>query len=422
MKVAILSDLHLGFGSGERGGESFCNAEKAFALALGEKPDAVLVAGDIFDAMVPKQEVLLGAFGVFRYAADGMNAAGELKGSRAAILRTWRGGEEEMLSLPAIIAIHGTHEFRGRDYANVLQLLEKAGFLVYLHAQKIKLAVPGRDHALVVQGMGGVPEKKALDALKALSPKPEHGASNIFLMHQSIKEFLPVEDEMVATIGIPDLPQGFDLVVNGHLHWRSEEKLHCGGKLLMPGSTIITQMKKLESGKEKGVTIFDTESRTLRFLPLPGQRRFFYHRVDFEMASAKEVMEKAAALVDADLESMKKPAAQPLVRLKLTGTLAVGVSPSDVQLNEIEGRFRGRAILSIGREFSAADFRRKIAELREMQQSKKSVISMGMEMLEKNLEEAHFNSAFDAARVFELLAEGETEKVIKILAEPKPKK
>ena len=49
---------------------------------------------------------------------------------------------------------------------------------------------------------GGEPEKKALDALNSLSPKPEHGAKNIFVMHQSIKDFLPVDDEMVATISL----------------------------------------------------------------------------------------------------------------------------------------------------------------------------------------------------------------------------
>jgi len=415
MKIAIFSDLHLGFGSESRGGESFDNAENAFALALSENPDAILIAGDLFDSAVPKQEVLVRAFGVFAYAAK------KLQGSGLNITREGRKGNTENLTLPPIIAIHGTHEFRGKDYANVIQLLEKAGFLIYLHAQKIKLTLPDKNETLVVQGMGGVPESKALDALNALGPKPVPGVSNIFLLHQSIKEFLPIDDEMVATISIPNLPLGFDFVVNGHLHWHSEEKLNGGGKLLMPGSTIITQMKKLESTKEKGIFIFDTktETKSMCFIPLPSQRKFFYHKVAFEGADPDSAAEEITALVEEGIAKAGNSSIPPLIRLKLTGTLAKGVSPSDVPLHKIEEKYRNRAILSISREFSTQEFRRKIAELRELQNSKKSVISMGMDLLERNLEEAKFSKAFDARRVFGLLAEGETEKVIGILQERK---
>ncbi|MFH1224572.1 MAG: DNA repair exonuclease [Candidatus Diapherotrites archaeon] len=428
MRIAVFSDLHLGFSTSERGDESFNAARSAFELALANGVELVLLAGDIFDAAIPSQETLLGAFVIFSEFAEKMKA----KDNALELTRTPReGGKAELLALPPIISIHGTHEFRGKDYANVLQLLEHAGFLIYLHTQKI--AVKKGGETVVVQGMGGVPEKKALDALHALAPEPEKGAVNIFLLHQSIKEFLPFEDDMVATLSLSSLPQGFDIVINGHLHWHSTERLQQGGTLLMPGSTITTQMKKLESEKGKGIFIFDTgegakaeaesgkgaKERTARFLPLPNQRRFFYHKVEFTNSAAEDVLQKANALVEKDLAHVagaSSPTLPPLIRLKLCGTLASGVSNSDVQLGALDETFRGRAILSISREFETAGFKKKIAELREMQHSKKSVAAMGIEILEKNLSETGFNNAFDARRIFTLLAEGETEKVAELLS------
>ncbi|MBU0662692.1 MAG: metallophosphoesterase [Candidatus Diapherotrites archaeon] len=417
MRIAIFSDLHLGFNSAVRGTESIDMARSAFNLALENDAELILLAGDLFDTSVPSQETLLSAFGLFSEFGAKMRG----KNSGISITRISRNGNEtETLALPAIIAIHGTHEFRGKDYANVLQLFERAGFLIYLHAQKllVRRHENGDGETICIQGMGGVPEKKSLDVLNALSPKPERGAKNIFMLHQSIKDFLPFDDEMVATISLSQLPQGFDLIVNGHLHWHSTEKLPQGGVLLMPGSTITTQMKKLESEKEKGIFLYDTERTEKQplFIPLPVQRKFFYHKLDFKDARAEHVSEKAAALIADDLKQMNGTPITPLIRVKMCGTLAPGINPGDVNLAEIENEFGGRAILSLSRDFSTAGFKKKMSELREMQQSKKSVVAMGLDILEKNLEETDFNNAFDTRRIFELLAEGETERAMEILS------
>jgi len=57
--------------------------------------------------------------------------------------------------------------------------------------------------------------------------------------------------------------------------------------------------------------------------------------------------------------------------------------------------------------------------LREAQFGKKSVSAMGFDVLEKNLAETNFKDAFDVKRVFDLLAEGDIDKVVSILLEPK---
>ncbi|MFH1255754.1 MAG: DNA repair exonuclease [Candidatus Diapherotrites archaeon] len=414
MRIAIISDTHFGFGEGTaRESECFENAEQAIALALKENADAVILAGDVFDETVPSQEVLLKAFQVFSKLRNA-----EPK-QMLSIEKVSRKGERKKVEAQGIplIAIHGTHEFRGKDYANVLQLFEESGFLVYLHGAHALLSNGAEEVA--VHGLGGVPEKNALDVLNKFNPRPLADVCNIFVMHQSIKEFLPFDDEMIASISLSDLPKGFDLVVNGHLHWCNEQEVN-GSKFLLPGSTIITQMKRLEGEKPKGIYIFDSAEKKLSFHPLPKQRKLFYHKIKFEGASIEEVKEKLLRQVYDDLS--EKHGLLPLIRLNLSGSLAKGFNPADLSIAEIEEEFKGKAILSISKDFSAEAFKKKISELREMQKEKQSVIALGYQILEKNLEETQFNNSFDAKKVFDLLAEGKVDEVVALMENPEAKK
>lgn len=409
MKLAIMSDFHLGFDERDkRQNESFENAAKALEIAIKENVDAVLLAGDIFDSAIPAQEVLYRAMDIFSIVRG--------KEKKLCIRKIDKDGNErdiEIGGLP-IIAIAGTHEYRGKDYKNVVEVLERAGFLVCLHAS---VAVLEKEREkLAIHGMSGVPEKKALDVLRAWSPKPRENYHNILMMHQSIKEYLPFEDEMIATISISDLPNDFDLVVNGHLHWANKEKI--GQNIfLIPGSTIITQMKKLESEKEKGIYIYETQSKDLKFIPLPNQRKLFYHKVELKEASIEEAKKVVESVIESGLKEGN--AAIPLIRIKLVGNLKKGVSVSDINFIEIEEKFKDKAILSISREFSAQSFRKKISELRELQKERKSVTALGIEILEKNLKETDFDTAFDARRMFDLLSEQRMDEATAMLLEEK---
>ncbi|MCX6798910.1 MAG: DNA repair exonuclease [Candidatus Diapherotrites archaeon] len=409
MKIAIASDLHLGFGKGtEREQEAFEQAKVAFGLALSEKADLLLLAGDIFDSDVPPQETWLGAFRLFSIMR------GEKTKEKFSVKKLKGEAEEdfECTGCIPVIAIAGTHEFRSRDFKNALEVLQEAGCLVYLHAAKAEFELGGE--RVVVHGLSGVPEKKALDALRLWSPQPERGAVNVLLLHQSIKEFLPFDDEMIASISLGDLPKGFDLIVDGHLHWFSDKNLK-EKNFLVCGSTVITQMKRLEAEKEKGISIFDTVDKKIRFVPLPGQRKFFYTAIEFKSADAEKVLAEAEEKLQGLLEKCGS-GEKPLVKLKLKGTLAKGLAVSDIDLGSLKGKFAGRAVLSIDRSFEETAFKEKLAELRALQLEKKSVSTMGFELLQKNLAETKFGDAFDVRRVFDLLAEGENEKVAALLS------
>jgi len=77
---------------------------------------------------------------------------------------------------------------------------------------------------------------------------------NIFMIHQSFKELIRGNDESFLTLG--DLPAGFNLtcwaIFTGILRCPT---LLFGTPILVPGSTVKTQLTKYESQKQKGVYV-----------------------------------------------------------------------------------------------------------------------------------------------------------------------
>jgi DNA repair exonuclease SbcCD nuclease subunit len=406
MKIAIVSDWHLGFGAkSKRENDAFIQAKEAMEKAVQENPDFILVPGDLFDSALPSPEVLLQAFQVLSIPRNAPDSKVKLFRERK---------EVSFKGIP-VIATHGTHEFRGKDFKNVLELFEEAGFLFYLHASMIEAIKEGEELALF--GLGGVPEKKALDVLRVWNPRPLPEKKNLFFFHQSIKEFLPTEDEMAATISLEELPKGFDFFVNGHLHWFNEIEVG-KAKLLIPGSTITTQMKKIEAEKPKGFVVFDTVTTQTKFVKLENQRRLFYHKLLIENLSQQEIEATLKQLIERDL-SENTSSLEPMIRIKLTGELKKGLTESNIDLNGFLEEFKDKAIFSVEKELVSKDFKKRIAELRELQKSKASISSLGLRLLEKNLEATPFKNAFDVQRIFELLSKNETEKAMKILLKEK---
>lgn len=404
MNIALFSDLHLGLGKGTpRFEEAFNNAQKCFEIALENNADAIVLVGDLFNEPVPEIEVIQKAFQIFLTAR---NKSSEVKIFHE---KNSEKKEFEFTGIP-IITISGTHEFRGKDSLNILDAFNASKVLLKLHASIAEIQ-KGKEK-LFIHGLSGIPEKHALNALNSWNPKPIKNEKNILLLHQSIKEFLPFEDEMTATISLNDLPSGFDLIVDGHLHWTNLQELE-GKKFLLVGSTITTQMKRLEQEKPKGLYLFESETGELKFKEIPNQRKLFYHKIKFEEAKLSEVINDCRKLIEEDL--IKENALPPLIRLNLTGSLSAGLNESDINVNEILGEFNDKAIFSVSKNFSSKQFSKKIEELRKLHSEKKPISSLGFELLEKNLNETDFNNAFDAEKVFHLLEEGKIDEVIELM-------
>jgi len=399
MLLGIFSDSHLGFGGEDRFEESFARFKESIKMFKQHKVDFVLHAGDLFDCAVPEQEVWLRTFNVFSANEGGLS---EVK-------RTYLGAEKivKVKGVP-IIAIHGTHEFRGKDFANALDILEESNCLVHVHAGYAVLEKGGE--TVFVHGLGGVPEKNAKLVLEKYHPVPISGHTNLLLLHQSFIDFLPFDDDAIASLSLSDLPKGFDLILDGHLHWTSEQNFD-GVRFLLTGSAIFTQMKKLEAEKPKGVYLFDTVSKLLTFVPFQCQRKLFYEKINFNNALPEEVIRLANEKVDLFL-SGKFFELKPLVRIKLTGSLAKGFSQSDVVLNF--SRYSDVAVFSVSKNFVIESFKKKIEGLKAEQLSKKNVVDLGVDLLEKNVEEAGLKN-FDTRRIFDLLAVSENEKAQDLL-------
>jgi len=381
MKLAILSDFHLG---NERfADDAFRQALKAMALAVAES-DAVLVPGDVFDSRVPRPEAIAQAIEIFRIPLERQWDA-KIESFSA------RDGRKNACRVP-VIAIHGTHEVRPKLLVNPIQLLEKGGFLVNAHAARV--VIECRNERVAVYGMGGVPEPQAQAALAALDPAPTQGAFNVFTFHQSLRELLPVGEQYLS---LEDLPAGFDAYVCGHMHRKLAERF--GDKLLViPGSTVITQLKKEEEAK-KGFFLLDTASKQCAFREISA-RPFFFREVKLDGAGLSE----AEALVRKTIAELAASADNPVIRVKVTGSLRGGVPTGAFACNRLAEEFSGRAFVSIEKDFGLTGIAEKVKRLRLAREEGASVRELGLALLRAKLAEKGFAGSDNAAHLFDMLS------------------
>lgn len=399
MKIAILSDFHFGFAyNQELENDSFENAEEAIEKAL--DCDLILIAGDIFDSRIPTTSVWAKAIKILvkplLKESSGLKLISCSKELKEISKRT--------LSHLPIIAIHGTHERKGKDEINVVQALENAGILIHLHQNMIVFEKNGKKVA--IHGMSGVPERFAKDFLYSWNPKPLENCFNILLIHQSIDPYVysPLEP---PTLNLSNLPKGFDVIIDGHIHSSIQEKV--GNTLLIfPGSTIVTQFEKNEALAEKGFFKVEiNEQLKVSFEKLEKIRRFFYEEVKIESLQAREQIEKVIKKI---LEQkFSKP---PLIKIKVIGK---ETDISDQDLREIEKKFSGQAVVNLVKELEVREITKKVEFLRDLRGQKLSIEEIGLSILKKNLEELGFNFSFEPENIFGLLSEGEVEKVFNIL-------
>jgi hypothetical protein len=235
------------------------------------------------------------------------------------------------------------------------------------------------------------------------------------MIHQSIREFLPTDDEMAVSLSLSDLPNDFNLLVNGHLHWPQVHDLQDGRRFLLCGSTVTTQMKKLESTKPKGWWLLDTKTNELTFNAIEKQRKLFYHSFRFKGETPAIVEEKIKAAIEKSLQENGSTELIPLIRVKVSGQLAKGYAPSDVHLLDIERSFEGKAIVSLDKNLSSDLGKVDLAALRAAHQEKKSVSELGFDMLQQQLSQTDFPKEIDVKRLFELLLEEELDVASELL-------
>lgn len=416
MKIAIIGDMHLGaFPADERREDSFVQANEAIELVLKEDADLILLAGDVFDTRIPTQDTLAKAMQIFLKATEAKNKGVKIEKLSG---KNEKGIPKTALNGVPIIAIHGNHDRRGKGLINPVELLEKAGLLVHLNIATIALSINGEK--IAVHGMSYVPEKYAAEVLQKFNPTPIKGASNIFIFHQSIGQYL-YSDEEHPTLMLEDLPRGFDLVVDGHIHW-SDIYNKDGLKFLLTGSTISTQMRKIEAERPKVIHIFETGDQVsgvghqLHSKKLESQRELFYETLNFNEIEPDLLRKKISEKLSEIGAKLKAQSAKPLVRIVLKGTIKHGFEAAELNLHKIEEEFRDKFVLHIGREklFSReSEGTREILE--ELLKKQVSIEERGLQLLQKNLAENEFKDFRDIEEFLNILINGDYDEAHKFL-------
>ncbi len=340
MKFAVIGDLHLGFQFGtERGEDSFKNAKCALDKSIG--CDLVILMGDIFHDKIPKPEVMSRAIELFKSVKT------------------------------PILTIYGTHERRQADSINPVQLLAKIGLLKLIHKECIQFG------ELAIHGLSGVPDNQARDEMKAWSPKPICGAFNILLLHQSFKEVIPEIPDDILTYA--DLPSGFQLILDGHIHWRQEDSSN-GVPIVFTGSTVITQMKKLESTQSKGILLFEVVNNAIKnktFVEVP-QRPFYYIDLDVAGLKPSDAVNETIKKVDGNLKLGEKPQ----IKVKLKGELAEGFLATDIYTSQLEKRYAEKCFLSIDKtKVISSVMSEKAKLLLDLKTKQASIEDIGIDLL-----------------------------------------
>ncbi len=386
MKLAIISDTHFGFREGtELELDCYINAEQALRKAF-ETCDLILMPGDIFDLETPSQLTFDRTFKLFSEFIKENN-------------------QKCIMKVP-IIAIAGTHEYKGKEYTNPLDVLESAKYIIQLKHSSFQHA----DCAIF--GMSGVPEKVAKDVLRKLNFQPKENAQNILMTHQSYKELLAFDDEMISTLTFEDLPKGFDLYINGHIHKHHLLKMQ-NGPMLIPGSTIVTQIKQNEIQDKRGFCIYDTKTKDIEFVPIETQRNIFY----FEIEEKETTKEKLKDKIDEKISTVnvkdntkeykmfeKNVLLLPIIKIKISATLKLGESTQISETDFAHENF----ILQIDKKIDVSQLKEKIAEI-NFEKDKQKAIEKSEEFFLENLKKTEFKNSFEPVTLLQHLKQKNTD-------------
>jgi len=400
MKISVLSDSHLGYGyNSQTENDSFDNLEEALDLSMDS--DLIIVTGDIFDSRSPRTAVWARAMSILTKPL--------LHKSNAKFVSTTKNLREiskrTLESLP-MISIFGNHDRRMKGEVNAVEALDHAGILINLNKENIVFEKDGVKVA--IHGMSSIPERLAKQTLDEWNPQPIPDCYNILIMHQSIDPYVysPLEP---PTLTKQNLPRGFDLIIDGHMHGHVFDKI---GDIpfIIPGSTVITQLEKKEANLEKGFyQLHIGNEKRIEYVTLKNNRKFFYEEIKVDANNPlRETIEKKINEI-IFTQNLPKP---PIIKLKIIGKETEVLAQ---ELHDIEKKYFGRTFLRFSKELESRDMTEKLELLRKFRDQKLSIEEIGLNLLKKNLEELKFNLPYDFEDVFHMLADNQVEKTFNIM-------
>jgi DNA repair exonuclease SbcCD nuclease subunit len=258
MRIAHLADAHLGFRQFQRlDAEGVNRREMDVALAfrhaidqvIERKPDAIVIAGDLFHTVRPTNRAIIEAF------------------TQLSRLR------HELPGAPVVL-VAGNHDTpRSLEAGSILKLMTSLGVDVVDDAER------RLDYPFLGLSVLAVPHTALLGERPAAGWHPDPGARyNLLVMHPEIAGLFPeVMDYGGARVDAADLRSGdWDYVALGHYHVVAQvaPKAWYAGSLEYTSPNLWGEWRQeTREGLTKGWLLADLESGTVDRVALPGGRR-----------------------------------------------------------------------------------------------------------------------------------------------------
>ena len=270
MKLLHTSDLHIGRRLGEF---SLIDDQRAVLNALlelirAESPDALLVAGDIYDKTVPSAEAV-GLLDDFLTQAAAMTRVFLIAGNHDSPERISFGGRLMERSGLTVCGIYDgqVHCYPLEDEWGTVNLY----LLPFIRPADVRRYFPDGDTETYDAAFG-----TAIAALDA-----DAAARNVLLTHQTVMGGLRAESESISVGGTDAVGTGhfsaFDYTALGHLHRAQNCTADCG-IIRYSGSPMAYSVS--EADGEKSVTVAELREKgncTQRTIPLTPYRQM--HRL-----------------------------------------------------------------------------------------------------------------------------------------------
>ena len=298
VKFAHMADVHLGGWKQQPLQDlNIQSFKKTIEICIKEKPDFILIAGDLFDSAFPSIEVLKETFAEFK----------KLKDAR----------------IPCFL-IAGSHDYSvsGKTF---LDVLEKAGFCKnvadYEKKEEKIILNPTIYKGVAIYGYPGKTSSLEIKDLRRTEFNEAPGMFKIFMLHTMIDKArgdLPVD-----ALEISELPSA-DYYALGHLHIDFQYE-----NFVYPGPLFPNNFQELEDLHYGRFYIIDTErdkKNQFRKIELKIKEVVSF---DIKIENALLATEK----IISELE--KKDLDDKIVLLRIRGTLETGKN-SDIKFSQIE--------------------------------------------------------------------------------------
>jgi exonuclease SbcD len=298
VKFVHIADVHLGGWKQQPLQDlNLQSFRKVIDICIKEKPDFLLIAGDLFDSAFPPIDILKETFAEFKKLKDA--------------------------GIPCFL-IAGSHDYSvsGKTF---LDVLEKAGFCKnvedYEEKQGKIILNPTIYKGVAIYGYPGKTSSLEINDLRRAEFNEAPGMFKIFMLHTTIdkaKGNLPIE-----FLEISELPIA-DYYALGHLHIDFQYE-----NFIYPGPVFPNNFQELEDLEYGRFCIVDTEAEPknqLRKIELK-----IKEVVSFDIEIKNALL--ATGKIISELE--KKELENKIVLLRIRGVLETGKN-SDIKFSQIE--------------------------------------------------------------------------------------